>query len=206
MNRRGFTLIELLIVIVVIGILAAMMILSATEAILTAKVNNIIVSLNQWKKASMEWYVDNIDKVNERGWIRNSDGEYKGSFSEFFSDSCVKAKDVMPYLGSELKLDKNDNVVDNAGGIYKLDYYDYDHDATRLKGRCDWVIVYELPKGDKDNERLLTKLEGRAQSTGLIRRKVHGGWAEPFTIERGGNGKPSNSYYVAMKTVEFNKK
>ena len=54
--RRGFTLVELLIVIVVIGILSAMMMLSSTEAVTTAKANNIIAALRQWKTATLAWY------------------------------------------------------------------------------------------------------------------------------------------------------
>ena len=41
-KRSGFTLVELLIVIVVIGVLSTMMMLSSTEAVSSAKANNIL--------------------------------------------------------------------------------------------------------------------------------------------------------------------
>ena len=59
-KRKGFTLVELLIVIVVIGILSAMMMLSSTEAVSSAKVNNIIVKFRNLKTAAMAYYMDNI--------------------------------------------------------------------------------------------------------------------------------------------------
>ena len=54
--KKGFTLVELLIVIVVIGILSAMMMLSSTEAVSSAKVARIISDLTNWKKAVLAWY------------------------------------------------------------------------------------------------------------------------------------------------------
>ena len=42
LKRSGFTLVELLIVIVVIGVLSTMMMLSSTEAVSSAKANNIL--------------------------------------------------------------------------------------------------------------------------------------------------------------------
>ena len=50
-KRKGFTLVELLIVIVVIGILSAMMMLSSTEAVSSAKAARIVADLRNVKTA-----------------------------------------------------------------------------------------------------------------------------------------------------------
>ena len=48
---KAFTLVELLIVIVVIGVLSAMMMLSSTEAVSSAKATKIISDLRNLKTA-----------------------------------------------------------------------------------------------------------------------------------------------------------
>ena len=68
-NRKGFTLVELLIVIVVIGVLSAMMMLSSTEAVSSAKAADIISNLRNLKTAVVSWYADNLDKVTLVGTI-----------------------------------------------------------------------------------------------------------------------------------------
>ena len=62
--RKGFTLVELLIVIVVIGVLSAMMMLSSTEAVSSAKAADIISDLRNLKTAALSWYVDNLDTAS----------------------------------------------------------------------------------------------------------------------------------------------
>ena len=61
MKRKGFTLVELLIVIVVIGILSAMMMLSSTEAVSSARANNIVSNLRNLKTAALAFYIDSMD-------------------------------------------------------------------------------------------------------------------------------------------------
>ena len=46
-RRKGFTPVELLIVIVVIGILSAMMMISSSEAVASAKATNLIKYLQK---------------------------------------------------------------------------------------------------------------------------------------------------------------
>ena len=66
MKRRGFTLVELLIVIVVIGVLSAMMMLSSTEAVSSAKASNIISNLRNLKTAALSLYTASLDQVRSK--------------------------------------------------------------------------------------------------------------------------------------------
>ena len=62
-KRRGFTLVELLIVIVVIGVLSAMMMLSSTEAVTSARASNIVSNLRNLKTAALSLYASSLDQV-----------------------------------------------------------------------------------------------------------------------------------------------
>ena len=86
---RGFTLVELLIVIVVIGVLSAMMMLSSTEAVSSAKAADIVNDLRNWKTAVLAWYTDNIDIVDAWGKIKK--GNEKTNSGEFASGKEVNA-------------------------------------------------------------------------------------------------------------------
>ena len=151
-RKKGFTLVELLIVIVVIGVLSAMMMLSSTEAVSSAKAADIVSNLRNWKTATLEWYTDNLDKVTPQGKVKDDNGNEQ----EFTKQ--VHAKDILPYLGSGLKVDGND-VKDSSGGRYFTDY------ANHGTNSREWLIGYQLPV---DDARVKEKLEARAETTGLL--------------------------------------
>ena len=177
-KRKGFTLVELLIVIVVIGILSAMMMLSSTEAVTSAKANNIVSNLRNWKTAVLEWYTDHIDEA---------DSNNKGGKTTFtnFAD-FVKPSDIIPYLGGTFKTSGftksysygAGHVQDGSGLIYFTDH------NTNL-GKV-WLIGCEF----NNDESIKTKLEARAASTGLINKD-------------GTTYKKSNGNVVFIKVAEF---
>ncbi|MBQ6773622.1 MAG: type II secretion system protein [Synergistaceae bacterium] len=60
-KSKGFTLVELLIVIVVIGILSAMMMLSSSEAVSSAKATAIVSDMRNIKTAALAYFADHPD-------------------------------------------------------------------------------------------------------------------------------------------------
>ena len=96
-RREGFTLVELLIVIVVIGILSAMMMLSSTEAVSSAKANNIVSNLRNLKTAALSWYIDSIDSLPSSGLgnFGADNNKYMAYVKKYLSNS--NASDIADY-------------------------------------------------------------------------------------------------------------
>ena len=74
-KKKGFTLIELLIVIVVIGILAAGIMIAASEMEASSKAAKIINDLKQLETAAMSWYWDNYGTLQWSGENENDPGD-----------------------------------------------------------------------------------------------------------------------------------
>ncbi len=149
-KRQGFTLVELLIVIVVIGILSAMMMLSSTEAVTSAKASNIVSNLRNLKTAALAYYVDHMDAMEGAKKVGAADKKYneltftKGSFSQ----------DVAQYL--------NNNITDKGYGVSITD-------------NGEWYVTYTVASGAStatEQAGIITKLKGRAKSVGLCRDEV----------------------------------
>ena len=203
-KRKGFTLIELLIVIVVIGILASMMILSSSEARSSAQAAAIIENLHNWKTAAIEWYTDNIDRVNDDGTIDNSTGGKK-TFRED-GDGIITAKDLLPYLSKGgVTVDSNKdnwNVKDAAGGTYYTDFITYNQSKFKEqnlhynddgKEEYAWVVGYHLPNM---GTRLKEKLQAKVDAGILI-------WKKPDKSLQYENADSSKENYIAMMVMSF---
>ena len=175
MKRKGFTLIELLIVIVVIGILTAMMSLAASEFIASAKASNIIANLTTLKKATLAWYMDNLEKVADDGRVviitdpkkSVTDGANVKPIQEW-SDSYIHLSNYINNIGStgiNLNSTKTVKYVDGssktntnmAPGYYGV------CDAGQGK-RTTWYIGYCFKERE---ERVREKILGRKDSLGI---------------------------------------
>ena len=65
-KQRGFTLIELMVVVVVIGILAAIGYPSYTDYIRRGKIAEATATLGDWRTKMETYYLDNRDRKSTR--------------------------------------------------------------------------------------------------------------------------------------------
>ncbi len=168
MNKeRGFTLVELLIVIVVIGILAAMMMFSSTEAVTSAKASNIISNLTNLKKATLSWYADHKRSVrtqqNEGNTYRIYDVDGNASQSDNFEGFTRKghSSEIVKYMNNSSSIKTTNN---SDGSIKKSEYAFGQADGEKKKANI-WYVGYRFSDGE---ERVKEKIAGRAKSLGLI--------------------------------------
>ena len=160
LRRKGFTLVELLIVIVVIGVLSAMMMLSSTEAVSSAKASNIISGLRNMKPAILSWYADNIDRVQKDGDTYKI--ELNGTPLQVSSGFLAKSEgqaEILKYLSNSdsISLKHRGNINNNGAGVgcYAI---------IPANKSAKWYICYNIGKDTKVRE----KLKSRATSVGLL--------------------------------------
>ena len=141
-KRRGFTLVELLIVIVVIGVLSAMMMLSSTEAVSSARASNIISNLRNLKTAALAWYADHLDEADS-------------------VNISTKRAEILKYMNNE-KVEDNYKFT-GMGANHWFVYYDNLTDTnirTKLIGRKTSVGLYQITAKDDASSADLTSNSG----------------------------------------------
>ena len=158
-NRKAFTLVELLIVIVVIGVLSAMMMLSSTEAVTSAKATKIINDMTQLKKATTAWYLENHHRIGQNaGNVKEEFGIHVNGkitrFSDFIKGSGQA--EILKHINNDTSIKLGSKASDNTGDFYII----------RSTGKSKyWYVSYYL---DNKSARLKEKLAARAKSIGLF--------------------------------------
>ena len=159
-KRKGFTRVELLIVIVVIGILSAMMMLSSTEAVTSARASNIVSNLRNFKTAAMAMYVDYLDKM-DAGDVPAGSGSWV-DHNAFSTATNTYGNDEVHKL-----LVKYMNKGDSNTGDTDIDHYHIVKGKMK-RSDSDEVSAYFVGYNAATDTRVQAKLAGRAKSVGLL--------------------------------------
>ncbi len=139
-KRKGFTLVELLIVIVVIGILSAMMMLSSTEVVTSARASNIISNLRNFKTAALAMYVDYLDSMD------------RGQLPATTADAAHKI--LVNYMN---KGGNGANMTDGTENYHLM------------LGKADDTLGWYVYVTGVADSRVREKLAGRSNSVGLLK-------------------------------------
>lgn len=155
-KRKGFTLVELLIVIVVIGILSAMMMLSSTEAVTSARASNIVSNLRNFKTAALAMYVDYLDNM-ENGKTPGGTAWTAGTADGDTDKLLVKYMNKGDSNTGDADVDKYHLVT----GKMKIA-------AAGTNSAEREVDAYFVQYTGATDKRVQEKLVGRASSVGLL--------------------------------------
>ncbi len=175
-KKKGFTLLELLIVIVVIGVLAAMMLMASSEMESTARATKIINDLKQLETAVMSWYWDNYGTLalsDKNGYTvgGNSAQNKEGVAVDGIQFHVQKDNTIITkYLGNpNFSLNEGNSAFKSEAkdGLFaKLNGYS----VYAGNSNYELYVFYRLSNDStgKDNARLREKLKGRAKSAKLV--------------------------------------
>ena len=143
--RKGFTLVELLIVVAVIGVLAAMMTMSSTDAVDSAGANTILGNLGSLKTAAVQMYTD-YPKAAALTAVKLDGTNQVGA-----AETDTAAKVLAGYLG---KATAKIGVTAASTAKYGL-----------VGNSSCWYVVYKLDASDGAG--LRAKLALKASASGL---------------------------------------
>ena len=146
-NLKGFTLLELLVVVLIIGILAAIALPQYKMAVTKAKVASILPIMRRWKDALMEYKLQHGDYVNENGdspdpatlgvnwpsdWKSGDDpcGDNSACSNDYWNMSCIYNED------STGSVYCSRNTSDGSLFIYMYQPDDPDYENFRDKITC----------------------------------------------------------------------
>lgn len=175
--RKGFTLVELLIVIVVIGVLAAMMMLASDEAVTSAKAIRIINDLNLMKRAVNAWYLDNYQRLAittaNNGYF--VDAKYNAKTGKY--EGGTRMHDYLNNHPEEIAkyFSTNNAGFNMSQGSWthasRDQYYATTGNYGIYFGYSNTVcyVLYKISDHNDNTEaRLKAKLKARAESAGLL--------------------------------------
>ena len=152
MKRKGFTLVEVLSVIVVIGILSALMMLSSSEAVSSARAAQITANMRSLQTAALAYYMDNMATADSASATDRWNG-------------------ILRYL-------KDDDSAEIGDGDYSLDTgngwhikYEFKGAAksdTRLKGKVQGrAAAVGLKKSNEVDANKIAIYDGKGDSVYL---------------------------------------
>ena len=155
--RKGFTLVELLIVIAIVGVLAAMMTLSSTNATASADAAKILNNLRAVRTAAQQFYFDYPDLHSDT----------KDKWVETKTDGTeAKFRSVM---GEYIDVTLNGTTNTNS---YALRLYGGTNDDT-IATNAEWYVCYSF---DVDiTAAVKNRLAGQAKTQGLYAPTITGG-------------------------------
>ncbi len=134
--KQGFTLIEMLVVVLIIGILAAIALPQYQRAVEKARAMKCVTGLEHIAKAYELWYLYTGGNGSVRDFVADSDIDFRGFASFSFQDDNRTAFDNDSDCSFELTLDPfQADLMAWPPGTYSLEIV-YDGRGKRTDKKC----------------------------------------------------------------------